>query len=174
MRIAVLIAALAMSACVMGGAKEGGKGTAPKANPITGEAIQTTSLDRPAAAVTPAAAPNPAVAPKASALQPAPALEGVVKPADAAVAEPSVIPAAPASAEEIRCVKAGGLWAGTGKSGAKACVRPTRDAGKACTRQTQCEGYCLARSRSCAPVTPLFGCNDILQPDGREVTLCID
>ena len=24
------------------------------------------------------------------------------------------------------------------------------------------------------PVRPLFGCNDILQADGRQVTLCID
>jgi hypothetical protein len=46
--------------------------------------------------------------------------------------------------------------------------------GKACTRQSQCEGYCLARSGTCAPITPMFGCNDILQDDGREVTLCLD
>ena len=32
----------------------------------------------------------------------------------------------------------------------------------------------LARSGTCAPITPMFGCNDILQDDGREVTLCLD
>ncbi|TXI00683.1 MAG: hypothetical protein E6Q73_08335 [Pseudorhodobacter sp.] len=76
--------------------------------------------------------------------------------------------------EQARCLKKGGVWATAGKSGAKACVKRTKDAGKSCTKQTQCEGFCLARSRSCAPITPMFGCTDILQADGREVTLCLD
>jgi hypothetical protein len=87
------------------------------------------------------------------AAQPAPA------PDEAAPAVPEateeVAPTLPASPEE-------------------ACVTLTRDGGKACTRQSQCEGYCLARSGTCAPITPMFGCNDILQDDGREVTLCLD
>ncbi|MBD3765388.1 MAG: hypothetical protein IE927_11870, partial [Rhodobacterales bacterium] len=61
-----------------------------------------------------------------------------------------------------------------GASAAMTCVRPTRDAGRACTRQTQCQGYCLARSGTCAPFAPLFGCHDVLQADGRRVTLCLD
>ena len=85
-----------------------------------------------------------------------------------------VAPAPLASPEEARCLKTGGTWASAGQSGAKACVTLTRDGGKACTRQSQCEGYCLARSGTCAPITPMFGCNDILQDDGREVTLCLD
>lgn len=78
------------------------------------------------------------------------------------------------SPEQARCLKKGGIWATAGKSGAKACVKRTKDAGKSCTKQTQCEGFCLARSGTCAPITPMFGCNDILQADGREVTLCLD
>lgn len=83
-------------------------------------------------------------------------------------------PAEPQSPAEAKCLKSGGTWATAGKGDAKSCVRATRDAGKACTRQTQCEGLCLARSGTCAPITPLFGCNDIFQADGRRVTLCLD
>ena len=50
----------------------------------------------------------------------------------------------------------------------------TRDGGKSCKRERDCEGLCLARSRTCAPIQPLFGCNDILQDNGVMVTLCID
>ena len=63
-------------------------------------------------------------------------------------------------------------WAG--ESDAAFRFRQTRDAGKTCRRQTDCETECLARSRTCAPITPLFGCNPVLQADGREVNLCID
>lgn len=53
------------------------------------------------------------------------------------------------------------------------CVNPTRDAGKACRRGSDCEGLCLARSFTCAPYDPLFGCNEILQDDGSRVTYCL-
>ena len=75
---------------------------------------------------------------------------------------------------QIACERRGGRWATAGKAGSKACVNPTRDGGQQCTRETDCDGLCLARSGSCAPVKPMFGCNDILQADGRRVTLCID
>lgn len=83
-------------------------------------------------------------------------------------------PEPPKSAQQTACERKGGRYAAAGASGARACVSPTRDAGKRCARETDCEGLCLARSQSCAPIKPLFGCNDILQADGRPVTLCVD
>lgn len=144
----------------------------PLPAPVAG--LVDASLD----AITAAEAARKPAAPKATA-QNAPADEAAKAPpqaADAAAAEAPepAPPPPPESPEAAKCQKSGGLWATAGESGAKACVRRTKDAGKACTKQSQCEGLCLARSRTCAPITPMFGCNDILQADGREVTLCLD
>lgn len=195
-----LAAALLLSACVL---PVGKPVPAAQGNPITGAAISVQSLDAPKAAVPKAGVPK-AGAPKAAAALPEPVAgqvdasldaitaAGRTGPGDeAAKAKPRAPeeaadkeaaqtdegppPAAdPQSPEEVRCLKSGGLWATAGDTGAKTCVRRTRDGGKACSKQTQCEGLCLARSRSCAPITPMFGCNEILQADGREVTLCLD
>jgi hypothetical protein len=59
--------------------------------------------------------------------------------------------------------RAGGLWA---------CIRTTRDGGRTCATATACEGECLARSRTCAPFEPLFGCHEVLDQAGRPQTLC--
>ncbi|MFV0491006.1 MAG: hypothetical protein ACK5M4_04250 [Pseudorhodobacter sp.] len=85
-------------------------------------------------------------------------------------------PAPPAvkSASQIVCEKAGGQMVRAGGSPLSTCQKPMRDAGKACSRRADCKGECLARSGTCAPVAPLFGCNEVLQQDGRRVTLCID
>ncbi|MEI6098902.1 MAG: hypothetical protein WCS20_11500, partial [Alphaproteobacteria bacterium] len=83
-------------------------------------------------------------------------------------------PQAPKSAEQVLCEKAKGQWVAAGKTGAFYCAKPTRDGGKQCRNQSQCQGQCLARSGTCSPITPLYGCNDVLQKDGRKVTLCID
>ena len=160
--------------------------TAPDADsapssPITAEAIIVTSLDAP-----------PAEAPDATAgaelltgdqpapLEPAP-LESVAATetaADVAAAEivpaEAAIPAVLKSPEQLRCERKDGTWARAGKSEARTCVKQTRDGGKQCSKGTQCEGLCLARSGTCAPFAPLFGCNEIFEDDGRRVTLCID
>lgn len=83
-------------------------------------------------------------------------------------------PPAQTSSEQNACEKRGGIWGNAGKSSGKACVKRTRDAGKQCRKQGDCSSLCLARSGTCAPVKPLFGCNDILQKDGSRVTLCVD
>ncbi len=93
---------------------------------------------------------------------------------------PSSVETAPAkpaevkSKEQIKCEKQGGSWDKPGKSDARTCIKPTRDGGKQCTKEGDCDGMCLARSRTCAPVKPLFGCNEILQKDGSRVNLCIN
>ena len=85
-----------------------------------------------------------------------------------------VAPVAQKSAEQITCEKRGGNWGSAGKSNLKTCIKRTRDAGKQCRKQGDCTSVCLARSGTCAPVKPLFGCNEILQKDGSRVTLCTD
>jgi hypothetical protein len=184
MRYLVLVTALALSACTVG---LGGKaGKAVTANPITGGEVSVTPLSgppgaaKPGAAATPAAKPplpNPARPHPAETAKPGAKPEApAAKPAEtteAAAEEPKPEPP-PASPEEVACRKKGGQWAKVGKGAGQTCVQRTRDAGKECTKASQCEGLCLARSGTCAPIAPLFGCNEILQNDGSRVTLCID
>jgi hypothetical protein len=72
------------------------------------------------------------------------------------------------------CEKKGGRFSRAGKAGVYTCVLQTRDAGKTCTMSSQCESACLARSRTCAPLTPLLGCNDILNNAGVRLTQCVE
>lgn len=79
------------------------------------------------------------------------------------------------SAEErAECLAAGGRIGSGGLFPGELCFRPTTDAGQACSRASDCEGFCLAETRTCAPVTPIFGCTAILNEDGQEITLCMD
>lgn len=75
---------------------------------------------------------------------------------------------------EAACAKRGGNWSTGGTSGGHICITPTRDANRHCTNGTQCEGLCLARSQSCAPITPFFGCHEVLTDSGVRATLCTD
>lgn len=54
------------------------------------------------------------------------------------------------------------------------CVLATPDAGQACASSSACQGMCLARSGTCSPLTPLFGCHEILNAAGQRETLCVD
>lgn len=79
-----------------------------------------------------------------------------------------------AGAAERLCVASGGTWGQGARPGAFTCFQRTGDGGRACAASTECEGLCLARSRTCAPVTPLLGCNDVLDSRGQASTLCIE
>ena len=194
MRRALVIAFVlsqAVAACGLGfGPSAGTSDTAPAPGRITGDAIEVTSLDAPAADAGSGGATDPALA-AAPVGDPAPvdpADGGGKRPADdgakaatpdpsaEVAAEPAAVtpPAPPKSKAQTTCERRGGRYAQAGNSGAKTCITSTRDGGKQCSRQGDCDGMCLARSNSCAPVAPLFGCNEILQADGRRVTLCID
>ena len=59
-------------------------------------------------------------------------------------------------------------------TGVFACVHPTRDAGRRCDAASDCEGLCLARSGTCAPLAPLYGCQDVYTLPGRRETLCTE
>lgn len=196
MRWMAVLAVAMLSACVPGLGGSERAALAPNASPLAAEVIETTSLETPTGqrtaqttaqtsgqTTTPTTAQTTAQTTALNAAQtaappaataPDEADPAAPEPTEEVAAVPTAQAPAPSSPEEARCLKSGGSWATAGDSGAKACVRLTRDGGKSCTRQSQCEGFCLARSRTCAPITPMFGCTEILQDDGREVTLCLD
>lgn len=155
-RFAPLMLAALLLAC---------QGTAPDRTGLAGDAVTVTPLDTPTppAAAPDASTPHPKPKPAALADQPA-------QPAIPSTPEPEP----PKSAEQLLCEKAKGQWLSAGETGANYCASLTRDGGKACHRKGDCQGQCLARSGTCAPITPLYGCNDILEKDGGEVTMCID
>lgn len=167
-------------------------GAAPlQSKPTQATLAQSTPAQKSAAQPTAAASPTPPP-PQAGAEKPPKTGEGALIPEGTIGTPPKIVPPAseappeppaeipppeattPTSAEGIACVKRGGVWGKAGSTGLMACVNTTRDGGKQCRRDRDCEGACLARSGTCAPITPLFGCHEILQDDGRQVTLCID
>lgn len=81
----------------------------------------------------------------------------------AAESDPSQVVTARAA-----CEARGGEWRNAGISGLMTCFTTPRDAGKTCERSSDCETECLARSRSCSPVSPLLGCNDVLDASGTH------
>ena len=149
MRRCLIAALLLLSACQL--TLPGREADPPVANPITQGTVTVTALD-------PAPAPEP-VTPTAPPI----AADPVAKP-----------PPAPKSEAQITCERRNGTWSRAGRSGTMTCITMLRDSGQQCRRDRDCEGQCLARSRTCAPFSPMFGCNEVLQDDGRRVTLCID
>src|SRR3989338_51308 len=135
-------------------------------NPVTGAEIAVTTLYAPL----PATATPPEVIPPA---KPEPVMPEPAKPEPEILPVPADPPPLVMTPEEQACFEKGGLWGAVG-SGGTACMYPTRDAGKQCRKESDCDGYCLARSGTCAPYPPMFGCNEIVQDDGVVVTLCID
>jgi hypothetical protein len=77
-------------------------------------------------------------------------------------------------AERAECLMQGGTVRPGGRLQDEVCFLPEPDAGKSCTRKTDCTGMCLAESRTCSPVTPLFGCFEFLDDAGQKAGICID
>lgn len=167
---------LALAGCQMLPGRAGPDAAASSVSPITGGEIAVTSLDAPSAAG-PVSAPMPAEpAPAAPPTDPVASAEpAAAEPpaSDPAAAEPAprVIVKSPA---QITCERRGGRWSATGGGVAAFCQTPTRDGGKTCSASTDCTGYCLEKSRTCAPITPMLGCHDILNEAGRMLTQCIN
>lgn len=158
-----------------------------EANPITGGTITTTTLDAAPIAdgQTSQAAPAPQTEPAPGALSDVPVPDSTAETApdtspdnstdtSTGTEAPPPTPEPLKSASQIACEKDGGTWARAGAGGGMSCIRQTRDGGKQCDSKTDCQGECLARSRTCAPIQPLFGCNAVLMDNGAEVSLCID
>lgn len=94
---------------------------------------------------------------------------------DNTVLEPGANAPGALDAARAACAEAGGTFEpAPGGGGVELCVRTTEDGNQPCASANECEGFCLARSRTCAPVTPLLGCNDILQSNGTEATVCVN
>lgn len=72
------------------------------------------------------------------------------------------------------CEARGGRFGAGGLSGAFVCFENTSDANKSCTSGKQCESICLARSGTCAPSKPMFGCNEVFGNSGIRSTVCIN
>ena len=87
---------------------------------------------------------------------------------------PQAPPEPPLLAQQRAACRASGGQLMPRAAGLYTCVRQTRDAGRRCEASRDCEGLCLARSASCAPLTPLYGCHDIFTAPGRRETLCTD
>lgn len=179
---ALLLGAMGLlAACQTGGPGGAAKPSSDVTpNAVVGDPIEVTALDAPAGEAAP---PAPAAAePGASdtaAAQPAAVTEAAAEPVEAAT-EPAPqpdlaeTPVTPKSEQQLACEKRKGRWAKIGSDSKRACVFQTRDAGKRCEKESQCDSVCLARSGTCAPFKPMYGCNDILQDNGMRVTLCLD
>lgn len=146
-------------------------GVGPAVDAPQAEAITVTPLDNPQGVEPEAEAPP---GPAAATPTPAdPATESVRPPAGDGP-EPAVgtrLPPRLADQAGV-CAAQGGTLRPRGQGDLWTCVRSTRDAGRACRTGAECEGLCLARSGSCAPVEPLFGCHDALDRAGRPQTVC--
>ena len=106
------------------------------------------------------------------------AAEPVTDPAPEASAPPEAAPTPPNPAlagVQRACAAQGGRLVPVGTGSARMiCLNQTRDSGKRCSARGDCEGECLARSNTCAPVRPLFGCHEVLNARGARVTECLE
>ncbi|MGL4321993.1 MAG: hypothetical protein ACRCS3_14135 [Paracoccaceae bacterium] len=181
---------LLLAACQTGGGP-----VVPAADsPLAGAPIETTTLDAPVVGLAEEQAEdNPEPTPDAEASSaddaaptdtndviaedgPAeePATDEPATDEPAVTEEVEVLDPALLTPEGIACTRRGGVWSKIGGGEARTCLKRTRDGGKRCDADRDCQGVCLARSGTCAPVDPLFGCNEILQDDGRRMTLCLN
>lgn len=164
------------SACQMQNAKSGVDGSV---EPQAPDAITATALDAPVpseGALTPAVATNATVqVPGADTPRPVPREAAVTDMLASDLTDAETAPQTwpQVSPERALCEKSGGQWAENSGSSGWVCVRRTRDSDKFCRKKSDCQGECLARSNTCAAIAPLMGCDDILQSNGTEVTLCL-
>jgi type IV secretory pathway VirB10-like protein len=188
---AILIAlGVLISACVPQGAGapdattvQNELGLRPKPRPVRpGEPVAVALPDVPKAAMADAADPDAAPPPEPgqAATVPAEVAEDTAQDAEAdaaaaaaALAVPEADAEQPKSEAQLKCERRRGIWTAVAGTSARTCVTRTRDAGKSCDKQSDCDSECLARSRTCAPLKPLIGCNDVLQENGVETQLCV-
>lgn len=72
------------------------------------------------------------------------------------------------------CEARGGNFAPAPGSGLSVCFETPKDANAPCNSASDCDGACLARSRTCSPVKPLLGCNEVLLDGGQLAEICVD
>lgn len=76
--------------------------------------------------------------------------------------------------EREACEGSGGTWGGVGNGIAFVCYRNLPDANKVCETSSDCAGMCLARSRTCTPITPFYGCHEVISDAGLRQTVCLE
>ncbi|WP_343079718.1 hypothetical protein [Ostreiculturibacter nitratireducens] len=91
-----------------------------------------------------------------------------------AAPEEEPVPVVVKSQAQIACERKGGNYSSWGDTAMMMCYTTPRDAGKRCSKASDCIGGCLARSRTCAPITPIYGCKDVLNELGGLVTECLE
>jgi hypothetical protein len=179
--VAVLLCATGLfAACQTGGTGKVPNDVTP--NAVAGDPIEVTALDAlpgeagasEAVTVAPTTAGSDIAAPQAAPLATAEPETVAVAPEPAPKPDLAETPVTPKSEQQLACEKKKGRWAKIGAGNKRACVFQTRDSGKRCERESQCDSVCLARSGTCAPYKPMYGCNEILQDNGARVTLCLD
>lgn len=156
-RMILMLGVVMLAACQMAAPARPSAGPVPVPAPIVGDIVAAADIPR---ADDPLADLAPVTAP--------------VTDAPVETAPEDVVPEADKTPEQITCERRGGRWSRIGDTQSRTCVQRTRDAGKQCRRDRDCDGVCLARSGTCAPVTPLFGCNEVMQDDGRRMTQCLE
>lgn len=76
--------------------------------------------------------------------------------------------------QRAACQKEGGRFGRSANGVTFVCYRPMPDANQTCATGRDCAGLCLARSRTCSPVEPFYGCHEILSSTGLRQTLCVE
>jgi hypothetical protein len=159
MRGRAVLLVLMLAGCLPGAAPTGI--TEQPLPPMIGAAPEAEAEAEAEAALPPEPAPEPQTAPEPD-------------PVVLDFPAPQAPPLPPALArQQSECQRGGGTFTARA-GGLYACVTPTRDAGRSCRTGADCAGLCLARSMTCAPVAPLFGCNEVLDSRGARQTLCVD
>lgn len=90
--------------------------------------------------------------------------------------EPQAAPGTAEFFQELResCEARGGNFGKAPGGATSLCYITPKDANQPCSQKSDCEGLCLARSRTCAPVVPMFGCNEVLLDGGTRAEICLD
>ena len=78
------------------------------------------------------------------------------------------------AAAQKQCERSGGRWGLTPGKATYVCYRQLSDAGKRCDAESDCKGLCLARSQTCSPIEPFYGCHEVLSNSGVRQTLCVE
>lgn len=76
--------------------------------------------------------------------------------------------------QRASCLEREGRFGEGTAEGTFLCYLNTKDAEKSCSKSTDCDGECLARSRTCSPIKPILGCQDILSSSGKTSRLCVN
>lgn len=76
--------------------------------------------------------------------------------------------------QRAACEKVGGRFGRSANGFTFVCYRQMSDANQPCASADDCDGLCLARSRTCSPVEPFYGCHEIISSGGFRQTQCIE